>query len=83
MKYEDQYKQETGLDAIYRKGSSDYHTLRYVLWLENQVNDSKALLERCLPYLKDMYDPGSTFAEIENYKNKRSHLISDIEEYLK
>ena len=28
------YESATGEKALYRKGSSDYHTLRYVRWLE-------------------------------------------------
>lgn len=32
-----QYEAETGELAMYRKGSSDYHTLRYVEWLEARV----------------------------------------------
>ena len=30
------YEEETGEKAMYRKGSSDYHTLKYVTWLEDQ-----------------------------------------------
>ena len=30
-----QYESETGEKAIYRMGCSDFHTLRYVNWLEN------------------------------------------------
>lgn len=31
------YEFKTGEKAIYRKGSSDYHTLKYVKWLESRV----------------------------------------------
>lgn len=33
------YEKETGLKATYRKGSSDYHTLIYVEWLENKIKE--------------------------------------------
>jgi len=33
----EQYKSETGRNATYRKGSSDYHTLDYVKWLESHL----------------------------------------------
>jgi len=35
MKLTELYESETGEKAIYRKDSSDYHTLKYVRWLEN------------------------------------------------
>ena len=31
------YEKETGQRAMYRRGSSDYHTLRYVRWIENRL----------------------------------------------
>ena len=31
----DRYEKETGEKPTYRKDSSDYHTLRYVKWLED------------------------------------------------
>jgi len=37
MKLTEVYQTETGNPAMYRKGSSDYHTLKYVEWLENLV----------------------------------------------
>ena len=33
----DKYFAETGDKAMYRKGGADYHTLRYVKWLETKV----------------------------------------------
>ena len=33
----EQYFRETGERALYRMASSDYHTLRYVNWLEAMV----------------------------------------------
>ena len=33
----EQFKHETGNTAMYRKGGADYHTLRYVKWLEAKV----------------------------------------------
>jgi len=38
MKLTELYESETGEKAIYHKGSSDYHTLRYVQWLENRAS---------------------------------------------
>ncbi len=32
---QDQYEKGTGEKATYRKGHSDYHTLKYVRWLEH------------------------------------------------
>ena len=32
-----EFEAKTGNVAMYRKGSSDYHTLRYVNWLEAKV----------------------------------------------
>ena len=32
------YESQTGEKALYRKGSSDYHTLRYVRWLEDRAS---------------------------------------------
>ncbi len=37
MKLIELYESETGEKAIYHKGSSDYHTLRYIRWLENRA----------------------------------------------
>jgi hypothetical protein len=33
----ERYESETGQKATYRKDSSDYHTLRYVRWLEAEL----------------------------------------------
>ena len=35
------YKAETGENATYPKGSSDFHTLRYVRWLEKQASNKE------------------------------------------
>ncbi len=37
-----QYEAETGEKALYRKGSSDYHTLRYVKWLQARIAELEA-----------------------------------------
>jgi len=37
MKLQDVYEAETGKKALYRRDSSDYHTLQYVRWLEDKV----------------------------------------------
>ena len=39
----EKYEKETGEKAMYRMGSSDYHTLRYVNWLAKKI---KGLMER-------------------------------------
>jgi DNA-directed RNA polymerase subunit RPC12/RpoP len=39
MKLRKIYEDETGEKALYRKGASDYHTLKYVTWLENKVEE--------------------------------------------
>ena len=39
MELEKLYELATGEKALYRKGASDYHTLRYVRWLESRFDD--------------------------------------------
>ena len=34
LKSEKQYESETGEKALYRKNGADYHTLRYVKWIQ-------------------------------------------------
>jgi hypothetical protein len=34
MTMQEQYESKTGERALYRKDGADYHTLRYVRWLE-------------------------------------------------
>jgi len=41
MKLCEQYEAETGEKATYRMRASDYHTLRYVRWLEKQIDTLK------------------------------------------
>lgn len=36
------YESETGEKPLYRKGSSDYHTLKYVRWLEEKLTAYQA-----------------------------------------
>lgn len=38
LSHEELYFKETGEKVTYRKGSSDYHTLHYVRWLESRLN---------------------------------------------
>lgn len=40
-----QYEAETGEHVLHRVGSSDYHTLKYVQWLERRSAASPAPLE--------------------------------------
>jgi chromosome segregation ATPase len=42
---EKQYEKETGEKALYRMGCSDYHTLRYVSWLEAETRKAKSELK--------------------------------------
>lgn len=37
MTLAEEYKNETGEDAMYKIGASDYHTLKYVRWLEATI----------------------------------------------
>lgn len=41
MNLREVYKKETGEDALYRMKSSDYHTLRYVNWLEARAQSQE------------------------------------------
>ena len=45
-----EYEKETGEKALYRRKSSDYHTLKYVKWLENKIIE----LEDCIAPLFEM-----------------------------
>jgi hypothetical protein len=38
MKYTEIYEIETGEKATYRRAGSDWHTLRYIEWLEKRAN---------------------------------------------
>jgi len=38
----EQFEKETQNQAIYRKFGIDYHTLKYVKWLESQLTELKA-----------------------------------------
>lgn len=40
----EQYKNETGKDAIYKKDCSTFHTIRYVNWLESKINNKISLI---------------------------------------
>jgi len=51
------YESATGEKALYRKGSSDYHTLRYVRWLE----------EMCRPPAIDREPPCPTMRSVRVY----------------
>jgi len=53
---QDKYKKQTGGKALYRKDASDYHTLKYVKWLEQELSkDSEMLNESDIKHLKWMY----------------------------
>lgn len=39
MNLQKQYELTTGKNATYRKNYSDYHTLRYVRWLESRLTE--------------------------------------------
>ena len=39
MTPQQEYEKQTGEKAMYRIESSDYHTLKYVKWLESKLTD--------------------------------------------
>ena len=53
----EQYNNETGEKALYRRNGADYHTLKYVRWLENKIEIEKCEYfeppNRC-SYLEDV-----------------------------
>jgi hypothetical protein len=64
MSLQQRFFSETGEEAMYRKESSDYHTLRYVKWLEDKnaaliANQIKGRCKDC----KYLYDPSSIAGE--------------------
>jgi hypothetical protein len=65
---EELYRKETGENPTYRKDSSDYHTLKYVTWLEAKVKEleeySHKLLDESTYYL--------------NQRNERNKIINDL-----
>lgn len=50
--FSNEYENETGEKATYRKDSSDFHTLRYVNWLENKLKDDRAMLEEVVEIMQ-------------------------------
>ena len=56
MKLTEKYETESGEKALYRKGASDYHTLKYVRWLEEKVSPT-CNYPRCGgPEIESYYD---------------------------
>jgi len=61
---EKQYETETGEKATYRKGSSDYHTLRYVKWLQADNKRLKNCISLILSEIENRFS-GINFEIIE------------------
>jgi hypothetical protein len=82
----EQFEKETQNQAIYRKFGIDYHTLKYVKWLESQLtqlqskwnklntrpNDAKAMIAEGLKKIITSIDPNDW-----NYDYKFLQSISD------
>ena len=83
MELEKLYELETGEKALYRKGSSDYHTLRYVRWLESRYDD----LSQNLPKADSNAVLADVRAIIDSLYGRRtddmySQALDDIKEKL-
>lgn len=52
MDYREEYERKTGEKAIYRKDSSDYHTLKYVKFLEQKLQEKNKVIEELSEILK-------------------------------
>jgi hypothetical protein len=48
------YEFTTGEKPLYRKGASDYHTLKYVRWLEARVEDAPEPIKSVDEYHRKM-----------------------------
>jgi len=80
----EQFFAETGDKAMYRKGGADYHTLRYVKWLEAKVEkftstntgSPKLLnsLQSALPLVKN----GMSSEEIHNVRGVIADAIDQL-----
>jgi len=72
---QEQYEKETGKKALYRIRSSDYHTLKYVTWLEAR---NCALLEE-VKELQDlaiwMTGCGYDFCQLDYFCKQRDKLL--------
>jgi len=72
----EQFFAETGDKAMYRKSSSDYHTLRYVNWLEIKVKNLTAStstnIQKCDQCIHWNAERGHH--EIDCYSCKRYHI---------
>lgn len=77
------YELETGQKAMYRKDGADYHTLRYVRWLEKVINQHN-LFELNMPLLPKSYgndsgiNQGIGLAILEKLEEIRCGII-DVE----
>ena len=70
MDIQKRYESETGEAAIYRKGSSDYHTLRYVKWLAKKAGKQRQLIEQA--HMAGQADAGIDpgYSNAQEYANK-------------
>jgi len=49
-----EYENETGKKALYRMDSSDYHTLKYVDWLEAKLKKTEEAVKLLIHIDKDI-----------------------------
>lgn len=70
MDYREEYERKTGEKAIYRKDSSDYHTLKYVKFLEQQLQEKDKVIDAVDIWRNDFDD---------NYLGERTRDIILIE----
>jgi len=75
MTPKEQYEMETGAGAMYRKEGTDYHTLKYVRWLENRVL-TPGMVEVRVDRLQELNAP------MVEYDDGHTHVIHDYEELL-
>lgn len=54
MSYREDFEKETGEKATYRMHSSDYHTLKYVEYLENRLKDAEEKIQQLIVYAKTL-----------------------------
>ena len=53
MTPEEIYKKQTGVNAMYRVNGSDWHTLKYVKWLEEQNAKLLEALKLAIIFIPD------------------------------
>lgn len=66
MNLQNEYEKETKEDATYRMRSSDYHTLRYVTWIEEKYKDLKEINKQQKEMIKGLEKDHSDYEDIIN-----------------